>query len=88
MTELGRTNPGSFSARHPAQQIRVPLAPVTLGDKSGFLQQPVTPVPDQVRDDGSGVHVERLKTAEGILAIPATLPPSRPDEHGFLLSQE
>jgi hypothetical protein len=42
-------------------------------DESGFLQQlvtaetnSVTPVPDQVRDDGPGVHVVRLKVAGDI----------------------
>jgi hypothetical protein len=29
-------------------------------DESGFLQQPVTPVQDQVRDDEPGVHVTLL----------------------------
>jgi hypothetical protein len=35
-------------------------------DVSGFFQQAVTPVPDQVRDDGPGVHVDRLKVAGDI----------------------
>jgi hypothetical protein len=30
-----------------------------------------------------GVHVEGLKVAGDILTLPATLPPSRFDEHGF-----
>jgi hypothetical protein len=52
-------------------------------DVSGFFQQLVTPVPDQVRDDGPGVHVDRLKMAGDIRFFPVTLPPSRSDEHGF-----
>jgi hypothetical protein len=30
---------------------------------------PVTPVPDQVRDDGPGVHVHRLKMVGDILPL-------------------
>jgi hypothetical protein len=50
-----------------------------------LLQQLVTLVPDQVRDDGPGVHVERLKVAGYILAFPEDLPPFRHDENGFLI---
>jgi hypothetical protein len=46
-------------------------------DESGVFQQPVTP------GHRPGVHVERLKVTGGISPLPATLPPSRPDELGF-----
>jgi len=36
----------------------------------------------------TGVHVDRLKVTGDILPLPDDLPPSRSDEHGFLLSQE
>jgi hypothetical protein len=49
-----------------------PLAATSAGawvgmtEKGGRIQLPsvpVTPVPDQVRDDGPGVHVDRVKVA-------------------------
>ena len=66
--------------------------------ESGVFQHLVTLVPDLVRDDGPrvhvppltrhpgrrpGVHVDRLKVTGDIPSLPATLPLSRSDEHGF-----
>jgi hypothetical protein len=83
-----------------------PLAATSAGAWVGMTEKkagrirgpsvPVTPVPDQVRDDGPGVHFNRLKVTGDILPLPDGLPPSRSDEHGFpgsspgqaLLSQE
>jgi hypothetical protein len=52
-------------------------------DESGVPQQAVTPVPDQVRDDGPGVHVEGLRVAgkrQFQKAIPKRSPPCHPEE--------
>jgi hypothetical protein len=50
-------------------------------DESGVPQQAVTPVPDQVRDDGPGVHFEGLKISgkrQFQKVIPKRSPPLSP----------
>jgi hypothetical protein len=70
MTEWGRTNSGSFSARHSGH------TPGKLSQLSFSRPSPRS----RIIKSGTGVHVERLKVTGDILPLPEGLPPSRSDE--------